>query len=199
MATLERRQNRFRIVLRLNGKKFSRSIKTADEVEAQDALARINDGLRRIELGILTPPDGADVVTFLFSDGKIENPQQAPKVRSLQQLVDTFFASIIGGAIENATLSCMKTHLSHLKRILGNRFLFAEIQQKDLRHYAEQRLKEKGRRGGKVSPVTIRKEPRFPSHSLALGFRTRTYPKDFTTSRPQAAKDRRKITFQDLG
>ena len=83
MATLERRQNRYRIVLRLHGRKFSRSIRTASEIEAQAALARVNDSLRRIELGILTPPNGVAVVKFLFSDGRIENPVQAPQVRTL--------------------------------------------------------------------------------------------------------------------
>lgn len=41
MATLEKRQNRYRVVLRLNGKKISRSIKSENEVEAQAALARM--------------------------------------------------------------------------------------------------------------------------------------------------------------
>jgi hypothetical protein len=68
MATLERRQNQYRIVLRLNGKKFRRSIQTVSEVEVQGALARINDNLRRIELGLLAPLQGADVITYLLSD-----------------------------------------------------------------------------------------------------------------------------------
>ena len=45
MATLEKRQDRYRIVFRLGGKKYSRSVETENEVEAQSALARINDGL----------------------------------------------------------------------------------------------------------------------------------------------------------
>jgi hypothetical protein len=158
MATLEKRQNRYRVVLRLNGRKISRSIKSKNEIEAQSALARINDGLRRMELGLLAPPEDADVITYLFSDGNFQGQPQASQIRSLKQLSDSFFASIIGGAIESTTLSCMRTHLSHIRRILSNRFLLADIQQNDLRRYANQRLREKGRRGRKVSPVTIRKE-----------------------------------------
>jgi integrase len=52
----------------------------------------------------------------------------------------------------------MTTHLCHLKRIIGNRFVASEITQRDLRGYAVQRLSEKGRRGAKVSSVTVRKE-----------------------------------------
>ena len=158
MAILEKRRNRYRIILRLNGKKFSRSIKTTDETEAQSALARINDGLRRVELGILTPPEGADIVTFLFSDGRVIDSPKPPQLRSLQELFDGYFSSLVEGAIEKATLSCMRIHLSHIKRILGRRFLFTETQLGDLRNYVGERLKEKGRRGGKVSSVTARKE-----------------------------------------
>ena len=51
MASLERRGNRFRILFRFGGEKFSRALKTNSEKTALAAVARLDDNLRRVELG----------------------------------------------------------------------------------------------------------------------------------------------------
>lgn len=158
MATLEKRGSRFRIVFRLNGQKYSRSINTADVTEAHGTVARLADNLRRLRLGFLQMPVDADVVTYLLSDGKITSQPLAPKVRSLRQLFASFFSSFVEGAIEDSTMSCMKTHSGHICRILGNHFSFADTQQSDLCNYVEKRIQEKGQHSKKVSAVTVRKE-----------------------------------------
>lgn len=53
MASLERRNGSFRIVFRYAGRKFGRSLKTANEKAATACLARLEDNLRRLELGTL--------------------------------------------------------------------------------------------------------------------------------------------------
>lgn len=66
MASLEKRGNQFRIVFWIRGKRFSRSLKTASEHAAQASLVRLDDNLRRFELGLLALPDDADPVPYLW-------------------------------------------------------------------------------------------------------------------------------------
>ena len=66
MASLEQRSGRFRVVFRFAGRKFNRSLKTANRMEAASSLARLEDNLRRLELGTLVLPDHSDVASFLF-------------------------------------------------------------------------------------------------------------------------------------
>jgi len=63
MASLEERAGKFRIVFRFSGQ-------TRDERSARGALARLEDNLRRIDLGTLHLPEEVDIATFLLSDGK---------------------------------------------------------------------------------------------------------------------------------
>jgi hypothetical protein len=59
MVSLEQRNGRYRVVFRHGGEKYMRSLKTANEKTANVSLARLEDNLRRLELGTLTPPDDA--------------------------------------------------------------------------------------------------------------------------------------------
>ena len=68
MASIENRGSTYRIIFRDHGRKFSRSLHTRSEKTALGALARLEDNLRRLELGTLLVPEGADVATFLLSD-----------------------------------------------------------------------------------------------------------------------------------
>ncbi|MEM7782780.1 MAG: hypothetical protein AAF623_05455 [Planctomycetota bacterium] len=51
MPYLELRNQTYRIVIRHNGKKVSRSLQTKDKKQAEIRLAQIKDGLNRINLG----------------------------------------------------------------------------------------------------------------------------------------------------
>lgn len=53
MASIEQRGCSFRVVFRYRGRKFTRSLLTADERQASATLARLEDNLRRVELGTL--------------------------------------------------------------------------------------------------------------------------------------------------
>ena len=70
MASLEQRSGHFRVVFRFAGRKFNRSLKTANRTEAAASLARLEDNLRRLELGTLVLPDHTDLASFLLSDGR---------------------------------------------------------------------------------------------------------------------------------
>jgi hypothetical protein len=53
MASIEQRGNKFRIVFRYGGEKYSRSLRTRSRKAAEGSLARLEDNLRRLELEVL--------------------------------------------------------------------------------------------------------------------------------------------------
>ncbi len=158
MASLEKRNGRFRIIFRLGGAKFSRTLRTVVLKEAEATLARLDDNLRRLELGLLTLPDEADPVVFLLSDGRVAEAPRVGVVRTLRDLFNRYLESIPHGALEQATISGMKIHISHLYRVLGERFCVQELELPDLQRYVEQRSKEPGLRGTTIRPATLKKE-----------------------------------------
>lgn len=158
MAWLEKRGDAFRLIFRLRGRKFTRSLKTRSERAAEASLARIEDNIRRVELGTLEVPDDVDVLTFLLSDGRVEKRPTLPAIVSLKNLFDTYFASIPDGALEQSTLKGMKMHIKHLYRHLDRHHPCTGLQLLHLQSYIERRSHDKGRRGRKVSPATLKKE-----------------------------------------
>ena len=158
MASLEKRADRFRIVFRFGGRKFSRALKTRSDKAAAGCLARLEDNLRRLELGTLAVPDGADVASFLLSDGKMDGKPKAPAACSLAQLLDGYVGSLPAGGLEQTTLDCIDIHVRHLKRVLGEHFQIQSLELQHLQDYVDERAKAKGRHGRKVSATTIKKE-----------------------------------------
>ena len=132
MASLEKRGNQFRIVFWIRGKRFSRSLKTANQREAQASLVRLDDNLRRFELGLLSLPDDADPVAYLLSDGKASEKPSLPGIRTLKELFDNYFAAIPENALEASTRQGMRIHAKHLKAHFGTTFSLAELVQRML-------------------------------------------------------------------
>ncbi|MCA9234301.1 MAG: site-specific integrase [Planctomycetales bacterium] len=121
----------------------------------------MNENLRLVESGRLTPPDDADIGAFLLSDGKLNaatptTPRR--KLRTLGQLSTAFVASIPPGALETSTIQGMQTHLRHLRRVLGASFALPEAGLEDVQGYVDQRSQDKGVRGRSLSSATIKKE-----------------------------------------
>jgi len=70
MASIELRGNSYRIVFRYQRLKFNRSLKTGNLGTANACLARVEDNLRRLDMGLIAVPEGADIAQFLLSDGR---------------------------------------------------------------------------------------------------------------------------------
>jgi hypothetical protein len=157
MAGLEVRNGRYNIIVRFGGKRFVRSLRTDDEDEALGRKLRVEENIRLIESGRLQIPDGADVITFLLSDGKLSHKPLAKATLTLAQFFDQFFNAIPEGNLEVSTLDGMKLHAKHLKRLLGNRYQVQKLSLEDLQKYVSKRAKEKTYRGT-VSANTIHKE-----------------------------------------
>ncbi|HZZ27254.1 MAG TPA: site-specific integrase [Pirellulales bacterium] len=158
MATLEKRSGKYRVIFYFGRERFARSLKTNNQREALASLARLDDNLRRVELGLLTPPDDVDLVSFLLSDGRVQGKPSMAPIRTLGALFKNYFASIPVAALEQTTRDGMEIHVNHLKRILGSHCSIPELEGADLQRYIEQRSRGKGIHGRKLSAATIKKE-----------------------------------------
>jgi hypothetical protein len=79
MAWIERNRytGSFRLCFRHGGKKLNRALKTADRKDAEALLHRLEANLRLLARGRLVLPEGADLPTFLLSDGQLTGKPRA--------------------------------------------------------------------------------------------------------------------------
>lgn len=162
MASIELRGKSYRVVFRFDGERYSRSLQTRSEKVALGALHRLEDNLRRVELGTLSIPQSVDVADFLLSDGMAgqkekPEPKRSP-IRTLGKLCESYLASMPEGALESNTRNCIDIHIRHFEREFGRQLSLLEIDQVKLQEYVNKRAKAKGRRGMPLRPETIKKE-----------------------------------------
>tara|TARA_R110002111_G_scaffold164386_3_gene230583 strand:+ start:36011 stop:37264 length:1254 start_codon:yes stop_codon:yes gene_type:complete len=164
MASLENRTGYFNVVFRFGGKRYTRSLSTDDEKEANRLLANLEQTVRDVKSGRISLPPDADIPTFLLSDGKLTTPHVSDSASvseiqlSLRDLFESFFASLPDGSLEESTLSLIKTHRNNLLRVLGDNVFIEDIDLNALDLYSKKRRRDNGRRKGKVSAYTIKKE-----------------------------------------
>ncbi|MBW3599774.1 MAG: site-specific integrase [Planctomycetes bacterium] len=159
MASLEQRGDSYRIVFRHAGQKFTRSLKTSDAKQAGAMLSRLEDNLRRVELGSLSAPLGCDVCTFLLSDGRLDQrPRPKHLIRTLGKLLDEYQARLPENSVEPTTLHCLKIHIGHFKRVLKASCPLDSLSLATLQRYVDTRSKATGLRGKPLSASTIKKE-----------------------------------------
>jgi integrase len=148
----------WKIGFRWEGKLYKRSLKTTDEGRANGLKERVSANLFDLEQGRLQVPPGADLLTFLLTDGKkTERKDPTKKPLTLKAIFDAYHAALPSGAKGENTLGTEKTHRKHFLKILGENFP-ASLALPDLQRYVSERSKAQGRRGRKVGPLTIKKE-----------------------------------------
>ena len=81
-----------------------------------------------------------------------------PAPLTLSKLFQEYLGHLPDGAMESNSLYTAKIHMAHFERVLGKAFSVRGLSLDDLQGYVQQRGKEKGRRKGRVSPTTMRKE-----------------------------------------
>ena len=158
MAWLEQRGNQFHLGIRFGSRKLKRSLQTNDAKAAQELADRVERRMKLIEQGDLKLPPDADPMTFLLSDGKLTLPVELTVGLALAKLCQQYLDQLPLGSLEANTIDTLKTHLKHLRRVLGDRFRVDRMTFADLQRYADARSRESGRRDKTVSPVTIKKE-----------------------------------------
>jgi integrase len=151
----------FNICLRWQGKKLRRTLKTANQKDAQAVLHRFEENLNLLERGRLALPEGGDLMTFLLSDGKLTGlpaiePRQAPL--TLRDAVDSYVGALGNGTIETNSLATVRMHLRHIVRKFGEGYRLEDLRTPALQEYVNTRIRRKGRKKNPLSPATLRKE-----------------------------------------
>jgi len=134
-------------VFECGGSRFTASLRTKDEIEAQVRLGPIRDRIYRIENGTLPVPEGEDLRAFVVSGGAAARPKPAPKTR-LGELAGLYLEAMRN--LEANTKTTARIHLNHASRILGVRKPLGEVDLSAAERYAAARLAErrKGRPNG---------------------------------------------------
>jgi hypothetical protein len=128
------------------------------EAEAQLALARLNDGLNRLKLGLLHLQPGDDVITVLLSSGTIRSQPTVQKSTTVGKLLDSYLEAIPKITIEDNSYGMLGTHIRNLKRHFGVRMVADQVELSTVQGFINSRGTDRGIRGGMLSPVTIKKE-----------------------------------------
>lgn len=162
MAWLEEHptSGHFKICFRWGQRKLKKTVKTTDRDAADSALARFKENWRLLERGRLELPPGADIGTFLLSDGKLNGHPfaNAPiHLPILGELRDAYVKVHANGAMEENSLATVKMHLRHVIATLGASFQIRALTLGDLQKHIDRRA-GKRYRGRLLSAVTLRKE-----------------------------------------
>lgn len=159
MAWLTKRGNVFHLGFRYSGEIFRTSLRTANQRIANAAVSRVDENIRLVETGRLTiPADTRRLATFLLSDGKLSEKPALPILVSLSVVFGAYCDAMSDGSMESNSLATIRIHTNHLHRILDSELAIKSLSFADLQSYVDKRSKEKGRRGKKLSPTTIKKE-----------------------------------------
>jgi hypothetical protein len=122
MRSIEKRNDRFRLIFYHAGRRYAASLKTADRREAEAAAGSAERCLMLLQQGVLELPVGADIITFVLSGGKRDEKVTPPSIRTLGELKDRYLQALGLGAVEASSLYTLKIHLRHLGETLGAHF-----------------------------------------------------------------------------
>lgn len=105
MSFLEQRSSgQYHLVFRFGGQRFKRALKTTQTDGAEAARARVDESLGLVAAGRLVIPDGADIPTFLLSDGKLNGKPSVPAPLTLGKLFQEYLVHLPDGAMESNSL-----------------------------------------------------------------------------------------------
>jgi len=163
MAYLQQRNGWYRVIFRLKGERFTKSLNTQSERSANACLARVDDNLHRFDLGLIEVPDGGDPLAFFLGcTGKShtrESVRTEIKSATIKRAWNVFQETLPQDALEQSTLSGMQTHVDHLARLIGT-ITLNQIDKPTLQRYIDDRSKEPCMYDRTVSVQTIKKELR---------------------------------------
>ena len=148
----------YKVCFRFRGRSYKKSLKTTDHEDAEIILGGVKRTLFRLEQNLLELPPGADVLTFVLSDGKQAEKPSQQQVVTLQDLIDRYTSACSVGAMEENSLETTKMHLRHFVATFGKGFAIGGLRLADLQRHVERRAKKRGIRQRLLSPTTIRKE-----------------------------------------
>jgi len=163
MATLHQNTSgNWLIRFRFAGRQYYRSLETSEEKQARGVKAQVEETLGLLRRGRLTLPDGAgpdEAGQFIISGGQVaRRPVVAPAAKTLKEVTDAYFADLPEGAKAASSLYTERIHVGHLLGILKASTPLREIGVAELQGYVTKRSRQRGHKGKKVQPETLRKE-----------------------------------------
>ncbi|MHB1423789.1 MAG: tyrosine-type recombinase/integrase [Gemmataceae bacterium] len=159
MASLELRNQTYRVVFMFRGRKYGYSLSTGDRNTAEALRGGVEKTLMRVEQNLLPFLEGADIIEFLKHDGRPPE-EHAPDPQApltLAQLNEKYLETYKQGAMEESSLRTVRMHLRHFEGTFGERFTIRQLTLADLQRHVSERAKKKYR-GKRLSTVTLKKE-----------------------------------------
>ena len=114
MAWLVQRGNTFHVAFRIGNTQFRKSLRTRNRRTAESAMHRVEDNLRDLELGRIEVPEGADIATYLLSNGQRVGKVRPTTTPKLGRIFDEYKQSLPKGALEDRTLATTDIHMKHV-------------------------------------------------------------------------------------
>jgi integrase len=196
----------WRIAFRFGEKQFTRSLKTADEREAGAICGRVEETLGLIRRGRIVVPEGANVGSFILSDGKLhQKPGQAPPGAAAATIGDVIVAYeglLPAGAKRANSLRTEATHLGHVGRILGAATPLEKVDLAAAQSYVKARLAEThGKRAKRpILAYTAHKELKSFRHAWTWCHRMKMVPvrPEWELAELRIPKDREPEPFRTL-
>ena len=171
MAFLEQRGNRFRLIFRFRGVRYTHSLHTSDQREADAILGGVERTLLQIQQRLLFVPETVDPKEFILTGGQ---PPQTKVLASangakhdelptqptltFKRLTEQYLETLTIGAVEPSSLCTIRVHLRHLEETLGATFAVTTLGQANLQAHINRRTKDKGIRKRPLKPATMQKE-----------------------------------------
>jgi integrase len=159
VASLELRNQTYRVVFMYGGRKMGFSLDTGDKQTADALRGGVEKTLMLLGQGALIIPEGGDIIAFVRSGGKTAEPPRpaAPAEVTFAEFKEKYLDTHRHGAMEQNSLQTVTMHLGHFAKTLGDRFPVRTLTLADLQRHVSERAKKKYR-GKPLSPVTLRKE-----------------------------------------
>lgn len=158
MASLELRNQTYRVVFMHAGKKHGFSLDTGNRQTAEALRGGVEKTLMLMSQGALRLADGGDLIEFVKSGGRIhELPKPISEVVTFAKLRDRYIAAHSNGAMEDSSLTTIRIHLKHLGETFGEKFPVDRLSVNEVQGHIDRRASAKYRGQG-IGPVTIKKE-----------------------------------------
>ena len=153
MASIQKHGTTFSCIFYWGCKRQWLTLGNISAKEADAKAAQVDYLLMRLKQGLISLPDGIDIVDFTQYDGRPPERKPVPATPKLTiaDFRDRYLAAH-SGAHEANTLGTAKTHFTHFLATLGESFGIAALAQADLQSHIERRSK------AGIAPVTAKKE-----------------------------------------
>lgn len=160
MATIQKRNESYRILFRYRGKRHTLKLGKVSRDEAESKANQIDYLLMRIKQKLLVVPPAVSIKDFMLHDGRFSDPvdnEPATQQISFGEFRDKYLSTHRNGALEQNSLGTLEIHLRHIQRSLGEDFPLQELRPSDLQGHIDRRVSKK-LRGKHISSATLKKE-----------------------------------------